>query len=77
MVADWSSNAEIGGQDGPPDFAAEYENRPLEERLAGFFHPFHPLDWTEEGGQLTPSLKLRRNVVTREFRREIDDLYSR
>ena len=30
-----------------------------------------PSDWTEEGGELTPSLKLRRNVVMREFRREI------
>jgi long-chain acyl-CoA synthetase len=36
-----------------------------------------PLDWTEEAGQLTPSLKLRRNVVTHEFRREIEDLYAR
>ena len=27
-----------------------------------------PVDWTEEGGQLTPSLKLKRNVVMREFR---------
>ena len=36
-----------------------------------------PLDWTEEGGQLTPSLKLRRNVVTHQFRREIEDLYAR
>jgi long-chain acyl-CoA synthetase len=34
-----------------------------------------PDDWTEEGGQLTPSLKLRRNVVTREFRNEIAALY--
>ena len=25
-------------------------------------------EWTEEGGQLTPSLKLKRNVVMREFR---------
>ena len=36
-----------------------------------------PLDWTEEGGQLTPSLKLRRNVVSHQFRREIEDLYAR
>jgi long-chain acyl-CoA synthetase len=35
-----------------------------------------PLDWTEEGGQLTPSLKLRRNVVTHQFRREIEELYA-
>ncbi len=34
-----------------------------------------PGDWTEEGGQLTPSLKLKRNVVTRECRSEIAALY--
>lgn len=32
-------------------------------------------DWTEEAGQLTPSLKLRRSVVLRRHRREIADLY--
>jgi long-chain acyl-CoA synthetase len=31
--------------------------------------------WTEEGGQLTPSLKLKRNVVMRESREEIAGLY--
>jgi long-chain acyl-CoA synthetase len=36
-----------------------------------------PEDWTEEGGQLTPSLKLKRNVVMREFREEIAALYVR
>ncbi|HEY1135436.1 MAG TPA: AMP-dependent synthetase/ligase [Nocardioides sp.] len=35
-----------------------------------------PIDWTEEGGQLTPSLKLKRNVVMREFRAEVDALYG-
>ena len=34
-----------------------------------------PGEWTEEGGQLTPSLKLKRNVVVRESRREIEALY--
>lgn len=33
-------------------------------------------EWTEEGGQLTPSLKLKRNVVMREARAEVDALYS-
>jgi long-chain acyl-CoA synthetase len=33
-------------------------------------------DWTEEGGQLTPSLKLKRNVVMREFRDEVTALYG-
>jgi len=32
-------------------------------------------DWTEEGGQLTPSLKLKRNVVIREARHDIAALY--
>ena len=34
-----------------------------------------PGDWTEEGGQLTPSLKLKRTVVLRECRDEIAALY--
>ena len=34
-----------------------------------------PDDWTEEGGQLTPSLKLKRNVVMREQRDEVAALY--
>ncbi len=36
-----------------------------------------PVDWTEEGGQLTPSLKLKRNVVMREFREDVEALYAR
>jgi long-chain acyl-CoA synthetase len=32
-------------------------------------------EWTEEGGQLTPSLKLKRNVVLREARDEVAALY--
>ena len=35
-----------------------------------------PGDWTEEDGQLTPSLKVKRHVVMRQFRRAVDDLYS-
>ncbi|MGI8761150.1 MAG: AMP-dependent synthetase/ligase [Jatrophihabitantaceae bacterium] len=33
-------------------------------------------DWTEDGGQLTPSLKLKRNVVHKECEQQISDLYS-
>jgi long-chain acyl-CoA synthetase len=36
-----------------------------------------PEDWTEEGGQLTPSLKIRRSIVTREHRADIEALYLR
>ena len=34
-------------------------------------------EWSEEGGQLTPSLKLRRNVVMRDYVDEVEALYSR
>jgi long-chain acyl-CoA synthetase len=34
-----------------------------------------PDEWTEEGGQLTPSLKLKRNVVMREFKDDVAALY--
>ena len=39
---------------------------------------FHILteDWTEEGGQLTPSMKLKRNVVMKDFAAQVDALYS-
>jgi long-chain acyl-CoA synthetase len=35
-----------------------------------------PVDWTEEGGQLTPSLKLKRAVVMKEFAKDVDALYA-
>jgi long-chain acyl-CoA synthetase len=35
-----------------------------------------PTDWTEEGGQLTPSLKVKRNVVLRDFREDVASLYD-
>ncbi len=33
-------------------------------------------DWTVESGELTPSLKLKRHVVTEKFSATIDDLYT-
>lgn len=35
-----------------------------------------PDDWTEVGGQLTPSLKLKRNIVHKEAATQIEALYS-
>ncbi|MGH3906353.1 MAG: AMP-dependent synthetase/ligase [Pseudonocardiaceae bacterium] len=35
-----------------------------------------PVDFTEHGGQLTPTLKLKRTVVAKDFATEIDALYS-
>ncbi len=34
-------------------------------------------EWSEESGHLTPSLKLKRNVVAREFRADIEALFDR
>ncbi|MGH3883107.1 MAG: AMP-dependent synthetase/ligase [Pseudonocardiaceae bacterium] len=35
-----------------------------------------PVDFTEDGGQLTPTLKLKRAVVAKDFAADIDTLYS-
>lgn len=35
-----------------------------------------PHDWTEEGGQMTPSMKLKRNIVMKECEADIAALYS-
>ncbi|MDF6043049.1 AMP-binding protein [Streptomyces sp. JH14] len=36
-----------------------------------------PVDFTEEGGHLTPSLKLKRDAIARDFAAEIEALYRR
>jgi long-chain acyl-CoA synthetase len=36
-----------------------------------------PQDFTEESGHLTPSLKLKRDAITRDFDAEIEELYRR
>ena len=33
-------------------------------------------DWTEEGGQITPSLKVKRKVVEDNFRSDIEEMYA-
>ncbi|MCA1710641.1 MAG: long-chain fatty acid--CoA ligase [Actinobacteria bacterium] len=35
-----------------------------------------PVDWTEEGGQMTPSLKLKRSVVMKEYATQVEALYA-
>jgi long-chain acyl-CoA synthetase len=35
-----------------------------------------PDDWTVDSGHLTPSLKVKRNVVLKDFQKDIDALYS-
>ena len=35
-----------------------------------------PVDFTEAAGHLTPTLKLRRDVVLRDFAADVDALYA-
>jgi long-chain acyl-CoA synthetase len=35
-----------------------------------------PVDFTEEGGQLTPSMKLKRSVVMKEFAADVESIYA-
>ncbi len=57
--------------------AVDEANRTVSQAEAIRKFAILPVDWTEEAGQLTPSLKLKRTVVTSQFRHEVDDLYSR
>jgi long-chain acyl-CoA synthetase len=65
-----------------PDLLAEIQkgvdeaNKAVSKAEAIRKYSVLPVDWTEEGGQLTPSLKLKRSVVMKEFASEVDALYS-
>jgi long-chain acyl-CoA synthetase len=39
------------------------------------FHVVHQ-EWTAEGGELTPTLKPRRELLRAQFQKEIDALYN-
>ena len=74
-------SAKISSLVGDPDLRAEIENAVEDANKAvskaEAIRKFHILatQWTEEGGQLTPSLKLKRNVVLREVKHEVAALY--
>ncbi|GEP32986.1 long-chain-fatty-acid--CoA ligase [Nocardioides szechwanensis] len=57
------------------DAAVEEANRTVSRAESIRKFTILPRDWTEEDGQLTPSLKLKRNVVMRECKDEIAELY--
>ena len=68
LVDDADLRAEI-------ETAVEDANRAVSKAEAIRKFTILPDEWTEEGGQLTPSLKLKRNVVMREFREDVEALY--
>jgi long-chain acyl-CoA synthetase len=62
----------------------ETVEREVMSRLAGLAHfelpkrvMILPEDFSIEGGELTPTLKVRRRVVERNYRAELDELYER
>ncbi|MFS2293188.1 MAG: long-chain fatty acid--CoA ligase [Actinomadura sp.] len=65
-----------------PDVVAEIEaavaeaNKSVSQAEAIKKHVILGVDFTEEAGHLTPSLKVKRNVVMKDFADEIEALYS-
>jgi long-chain acyl-CoA synthetase len=68
---------------GDPDLRAEIEdaveeaNKAVSKAESIRKFTILPDEWTEESGELTPSLKLKRNVVMRENVDQVEALYSR
>ncbi len=69
LVDDSDLQAEIQG-------AVDEANKAVSKAEAIRKFTILPVDWTEEGGQLTPSLKLKRAVVMKEFAGAVDGLYA-
>ena len=74
--------ADIAALVDDPDLRAEVQaavdeaNKAVSKAEAIRKYAILPVDWTEEGGQMTPSLKLKRAVVMLEFKAEVDALYA-
>jgi long-chain acyl-CoA synthetase len=69
LVGDADLIAEIQG-------AVDEANKAVSKAEAIRKFSILPLDWTEEGGQMTPSMKLKRSVVMKEFAVEVEALYA-
>jgi long-chain acyl-CoA synthetase len=73
---------DVGSLVDDPDLIAEIQgavdeaNKAVSKAEAIRKFTILPIDWTEEGGQLTPSLKLKRAVVMKEFAADVDSLYA-
>ena len=72
--ADLVDDADLRGE---IEGAIEEANRAVSKAESIRKFAILPEQWTEEGGQLTPSLKLKRNVVMREAHEDIEALYAR
>jgi long-chain acyl-CoA synthetase len=56
--------------------AVEEANKAVSKAEAIRTFTILPEDWTEEGGQLTPSLKLKRSVVMKQYAADVERLYA-
>ncbi len=72
-VADLVDDADLRAE---LDEAVEDANKAVSRAESIRRYAVLPVAWTEEGGQLTPSLKLKRDVVMREHREDVADLYG-
>lgn len=73
-VADLAEDAELRAE---IDAAVAEANKAVSAAEAIKKYRILPVDFTEDDGQLTPTLKLKRAVVAKEFAHEIEALYTR
>ncbi|MDA3021166.1 MAG: AMP-binding protein [Actinomycetota bacterium] len=72
-VADLLTDADLNAE---VQSAIDEANKAVSQAEAVKKFVILPHDWTEEGGQMTPSMKLKRNVVMKECEADIAALYS-
>ncbi len=72
-VADLVDDADLRAE---LDAAVQDANKAVSKAEAIRRYAVLAASWTEEGGQLTPSLKLKRDVVMRDHRDDVADLYA-
>ena len=56
--------------------AIDHANKAVSQAEAIRTYRILPRDWTEETGEITPSLKVKRNVVMKEYADEIATIYG-
>jgi long-chain acyl-CoA synthetase len=69
LIADAEVLAEIQG-------AVDYANVAVSNAEAIKKFVIVPDEWTEESGQMTPSMKLKRGVVQKEYEAQIEEIYA-
>jgi long-chain acyl-CoA synthetase len=77
------ANATVGDLAGDPDLMAEIElaikeaNQAVSKAEAIRKFRILPVDFTEDTGELTPTLKVKRKVVAEKFAGDIEALYEK